>query len=107
VLKKGANILEVGCGIGYFGNAFLSYLKERFPDIYNTIHSTFFDLSPVLLSSQKETNISQLAYTEESLGRAIGKEFLARIHGLRFANISEASATVNPQSFRVLIISKA
>ena len=285
VLKKGANILEVGCGIGYFGNAFLSYLKERFPDIYNTIHYTFFDLSPVLLSSQKETNIShekitsfiegnienydfghsrfdlvisnemiadlgvaklkknyffsdetppesltetvafckrcnlnfedafeeflintgafnfitklkeilssdgnaivveygdihlyphaselsahtefsihfghlievakvlgfntefsnmvdflgfnenekvldylsfialkehllpffnrsisQLAYTEESLGRAIGEEFLARIHGLHFANISEASATVNPQSFRVLIISKA
>ncbi len=285
LINARANILEVGGGTGFFGNAFLSYLREKRPDIYDTIHYTFFDLSPVLLSSQKETNIShekitsfiegnienykfghsvfdfvisnemiadlgvaklkknyffsdekppeslaetvafckrcnlnfedafedflvnigafnfitklkeilssdgnaivveygdlhlypnaselrahtefsihfghlievaktlgfnaefsnmldflgfnedekvldylsfialkehllpffnrsisQLAYTEESLGKAVGKEFLARIHGLRFADISKASATVNPQSFRVLIISKA
>ena len=40
------------------------------------------------------------------MGKTIGKEFLSQIHGLRFANISEASAANNPQQFLVLIISR-
>ena len=57
-LKTGMKILEIGGGIGLFGNAFLSHLKEIRPDIYNTSHYTFFDLSPALLSSQKNENQS-------------------------------------------------
>ena len=54
ILKPGARILEVGGGTGCFGADFLSYVKENYPDIYGTLHYTFFDLSPVLLQAQRE-----------------------------------------------------
>ncbi|MBN2254420.1 MAG: class I SAM-dependent methyltransferase [Deltaproteobacteria bacterium] len=58
LVKAGAKILEVGGGTGYFGNAFLTHLREEVPDLYRTIHYTFFELSPVLLVSQREKNSS-------------------------------------------------
>ena len=55
-LFPNSRIMEVGGGIGYFGEAFLSYLKKELSSIYHTIDYTFFDLSPLLLDSQKKVN---------------------------------------------------
>lgn len=57
-LKSRAKILEVGGGVGFFGNNFLSYIRKNHPDIYDTIHYTFLDLSSTLLSSQQRLNES-------------------------------------------------
>jgi SAM-dependent methyltransferase len=55
-LPKGAYILEVGCGTGLFGRAFLSEARSTAPALYETLRYTFFDLSPTLMDSQREIN---------------------------------------------------
>ncbi len=55
VFRKGMNIIEVGAGTGILGKSFLERIKKRKPKVYPTIQYTFFDLSPVLLRSQRQT----------------------------------------------------
>ena len=60
------NLLEAGCGIGYFANAILNRLLEKRPDIYNTLSYTLFDISPELQSAQKfrcGTHLDKIKFT--------------------------------------------
>ncbi len=54
------NVIEVGCGLGYFANALLDTLARKRPDIYETITLTLFDLSPSLANAQRETCAAHL-----------------------------------------------
>src|SRR5204863_297537 len=44
-LRAGARILEIGGGVGYFANAFLTRLQHRDPGIYNSVRYRLLDLS--------------------------------------------------------------
>lgn len=46
-------IIEIGCGLGYFANALLDHLQTAYPDAYDQLSYTLFDLSPALQSAQK------------------------------------------------------
>jgi len=52
-IGSSCKIIEIGCGLGYFANAILDHLETAYPDIYNKLSYTLFDLSPELQSAQK------------------------------------------------------
>ena len=52
-IQPGCRLIEIGCGLGYFANAILDRLAAGWPDIYDTLTYTLFDLSSELQSAQK------------------------------------------------------
>lgn len=52
-LKPGVQIVEIGCGLGYFAKAILDRLSRAYPDIYRTISYTMIDLSTELQKAQQ------------------------------------------------------
>jgi SAM-dependent methyltransferase len=61
LLQEGAlrgigSLLEIGCGTGLFGKAFLSEVKRLAYDTYRSLHYTYLDISPVLKDCQKLNN---------------------------------------------------
>lgn len=52
-MKSSCKIIEIGCGLGYFAKAILDRLEAVYPDIYDGLSYTLFDLSPELQAAQK------------------------------------------------------
>ncbi|NRD90748.1 hypothetical protein C8024_16800 [Sphingopyxis sp. BSNA05] len=52
-LKSPCRVIEIGCGLGFFANAIMDRLQMRYPDLYEGLSYTLFDLSPELQSAQK------------------------------------------------------
>jgi SAM-dependent methyltransferase len=85
-IRGGASILEVGCGTGLFGLAFLSEVKKSAPTLYRTLHYTFFDLSPAMTASQKQLNKKHQKIISFSHGDAAACDFSRKAYDLIISN---------------------
>ncbi|HLD82522.1 MAG TPA: SAM-dependent methyltransferase [Candidatus Omnitrophota bacterium] len=86
VIKEGVSILEVGAGTGIFGRSFLDEIKKTCPKAYRSIKYTFFDLSPVLLASQRRVSNAHRLRTEFILGNAQSHNFKNKTFDLIISN---------------------
>jgi 2-polyprenyl-3-methyl-5-hydroxy-6-metoxy-1,4-benzoquinol methylase len=93
-LRFGCKILEIGCGTGLFALSLLSRLKERHPSIYNSIHYTFFDLSPALQSLQIDVCQEHASRTSFVCGNIEEHDFDGARFDLIIANEMIADLTV-------------
>lgn len=62
-IREGISVLEVGGGTGIFGKSFLDQIKNVAPKVYKNIKYSFFEISPVLLRSQREMSKTHSSVT--------------------------------------------
>jgi len=89
-LKSPCKIVEIGCGLGYFANAILDRLQEKYRGIYDGLSYTLFDLSPELQMAQKSNcsrhadithfiagNIESYNFRDQRFDLALSNEVIA------------------------------
>ncbi len=96
VVRKGIEVLEIGGGTGIFARSFLEEISSHNPHIYKDMTYTIFELSPVLLKSQrtmlkKHKNITQFIqgdiesydFKSEKFDLVISNEMIADLNTVR------------------------
>jgi SAM-dependent methyltransferase len=89
-LKSPCKVIEIGCGLGYFASAILDRLQATYPDIYEGLSYSLFDLSPELQSAQKSRcsrhagktqfisgNIESFDFGDQKFDLALSNEVIA------------------------------
>lgn len=96
MITAGANIMEIGCGVGYFASHVLNRLQHRAPELYDSISYTMFDLSPELQRSQRERCANHVRKIQFESGNAEEFDFGERRFDLIISNEVIADLSVTP-----------
>lgn len=96
MITTGANIMEIGCGVGYFASHVLNRLQHRDPGLYDSISYTMFDLSPELQRSQQEQCANHALKIEFQSGNAEEFDFGQQRFDLIISNEVIADFSVTP-----------
>jgi len=82
----GTQVMEVGCGLGYFADAILNRIAEKRPDIYKSLRYTLFDLSSTLQETQKRNMAAHATKVEFLQGDIETYDFGGRSFDLVISN---------------------
>jgi SAM-dependent methyltransferase len=85
-LTEATSLLEVGCGTGLFGKDFLSEVKRVAPDLYETLHYTYLELSPVLKDCQKLNNREHRKIVSFAEGNALADPIDEKAYDIVISN---------------------
>lgn len=94
-VSKDCQIIEIGCGTGFFANSLLTRLKLKEPSLYKSLNYTMFDLSPILQSSQAKVCKDHLSRISLINGNVEAHNFGNERYDLVIANEMIADLSVD------------